>query len=284
MSLSCFFTDTLGANLKNTRWSWGAVDPMMNRVFLRVWEDQVQPLENGEAVEVLRDVPKRKSNGYPERKEHLLQIANGAEGFGVVCKAVDPDTDDTRNISDFDKSTLLRFGSFVHQNGRTYAMIEGRIPASVIAHQRTSQSTLTQDIRSILKQKVEQTTKEALVNARVGQGKFRVQVLQLWQHRCCVTGSFVHDAIRASHIKPWSESTNEERLDPFNGLPLTANFDALFDAGLITFEDSGKLVVSSKLDEEEREIYSLHECSLSKAPSPETANYLAYHRASRFQE
>jgi predicted restriction endonuclease len=93
----------------------------------------------------------------------------------------------------------------------------------LIAHQRTSQSTLTQDIKIILKQQVEQTTKEALVNARVGQGKFRQQVLQLWDKRCCVTGAHTRDAIRASQIKPWTKSTNEERLDPYNGLPLTAN-------------------------------------------------------------
>jgi putative restriction endonuclease len=42
MKISEFFTDTLGANLRNKRWSWGAVDPMTNRVFLRVWQDNIE--------------------------------------------------------------------------------------------------------------------------------------------------------------------------------------------------------------------------------------------------
>lgn len=42
MSISDFFTDTLGANLANTRWSWGAVNPVTNEVFLRVWADELR--------------------------------------------------------------------------------------------------------------------------------------------------------------------------------------------------------------------------------------------------
>ena len=59
-----------------------------------------------------------------------------------------------------------------------------------------------------------------------------VQVLKIWGNRCCVTGSTTLDAIRASHIKPWRRSSNQERLDPYNGLPLVATLDALFDAGM----------------------------------------------------
>lgn len=282
MSLSSFFTDVLGANLTNDRWSWGAFDPSMNRVFLRVWEDQIIPLAKGEAVEVIWHHPRKKSNGYPERKKHLKQIQDGAEGFGVVCKAKDIHDKKGRNIASYNKVNLLQLGDFVELNDRTYAMIDDRVAAELIAHQRTSQSTLTQDIKIILKQQVEQTTKEALVDARVGQGKFRQQVLQLWDKRCCVTGALTRDAIRASHIKPWSKSTNEERLDPYNGLPLTANLDALFDAGLVSFEDSGALLVSSKLSDGERKIFRLQGCSLTKTPPVETAAYLAYHRESRF--
>jgi putative restriction endonuclease len=283
MKITRFYTEVLGANLRNQQWSWGAVDPMTNRVFLRVWADQIQPIGDGKGVEVLRDAPKNNSNGYAEREKHLVLIENGAEAFGVVCKAVDP-LASKRNIASYNKTTLLRFGMLVHANNRKYAVIEGDLPVADIARKQTSQSTLTTDLRSIFKQNVEQTTKEALVNARVGQGKFRQQVLQLWQRQCCVTGSFTKDAIRASHIKPWSESTNEERLDPYNGLPLTANLDALFDAGLISFADSGELLVSSKLNDGERKIFRILDCSLTKAPSIETTKYLAYHRAERFVE
>jgi hypothetical protein len=56
-----------------------------------------------------------------------------------------------------------------------------------------------------------------------------------WEKRCTVTCCATLETIRASHIKPWWMATNEERLDPGNGLPLVATVDTLFDAGLITF-------------------------------------------------
>jgi hypothetical protein len=122
------------------------------------------------------------------------------------------------------------------------------------------------------------TTERTLIDARKGQGRFRAEVLQLWDNRCSVTGSSCGRAIRASHIKPWRESTDEQRLDPCNGLPLIANLDALFDAGLISFEGSGRLIVSPDFSAAERKIFGVGEQSLSKKPNAKTAVYLAYHR------
>jgi putative restriction endonuclease len=143
---------------------------------------------------------------------------------------------------------------------------------------------LFEDINALEKRKIGFTKKEALINARVGQGKFRSQVLLLWKNKCCVTGSTTIDAIRASHIKPWRDSTDEERLDPHNGLPLIANLDALFDAGLISFESSGKLIVSSSLSERERSIFQIELRSLRNMPSEFTEEYLVYHRKRVFRK
>ena len=87
------------------------------------------------------------------------------------------------------------------------------------------QTTVAEDVNSTLKRKdIKPTTKLALVAARVGQGKFREDVLQLWGQRFAVTHSTTRDAIRASHIIPWCESTDVERLDPNNGIPLIAKW------------------------------------------------------------
>ena len=77
-------------------------------------------------------------------------------------------------------------------------------------------------------------------------------------------------ALEASHIKPWADSNDSERLDPNNGLLLTASLHKLFDAGLISFEDSGKMLVSSKLSQSEREIKpaSNNLCRLAVRRSP----------------
>jgi predicted restriction endonuclease len=87
------------------------------------------------------------------------------------------------------------------------------------------------------------TTREALIKARIGQGLFRQKVGAL-EHRCRVTGVTYRPHLFASHIKPWRESTNDERLNGENGLLLTPSIDHLFDRGFISFDDTGELLVS----------------------------------------
>lgn len=149
---------------------------------------------------------------------------------------------------------------------------------------RSADDTLIADIEKVSKRTTDPTSKKTLIDARVGQGKFRTEVLKLWNYRCAVTGSSTEKAIRASHIKPWWASTDSERLDPKNGLLLVANLDALFDAGLVSFEDSGKMIVSSELSQTEREIFGTFGKKLCKPPAIETANYLAYHRNEVFHD
>lgn len=90
---------------------------------------------------------------------------------------------------------------------------------------------------------IPETDREALIIARRGQGLFKQRVIRV-EHACRLTGvtDLVH--LRASHCKPWRDSTNEERLDGENGLLLTPAIDHLFDRGFISFENSGELVIS----------------------------------------
>lgn len=134
------------------------------------------------------------------------------------------------------------------------------------------------DIKKIMSSKAGPTTQLAEIEIRLGHGKFGLAVRELWNHRCSVTGSSTMAALEASHIKSWADSNDTERLDPNNGLLLTANLHKLFDAGLISFEDSGKMRVSSTLSQKERTIFGVTGKKLSKKPSTETANYLSYHR------
>jgi len=88
-----------------------------------------------------------------------------------------------------------------------------------------------------------ETTRKALIKARVGQGLFRRKLAQFENH-CRITGVTFQAHLFASHIKPWRESTNEERLNGENGLLLTPSIDHLFDRGFISFEDNGELLIS----------------------------------------
>ncbi len=91
------------------------------------------------------------------------------------------------------------------------------------------------------------TTRQAVIDARRGQGPFRHRVLQYWGGRCAVTGCAVTKVLVASHIKAWTASSDIERLDGFNGLLLTPNLDKLFDSHLIGFDEAGRLLVSKSV-------------------------------------
>lgn len=92
------------------------------------------------------------------------------------------------------------------------------------------------------------TEVERIVKQRVGQDTFRQALLDYWGGACAVTGVDQPAVLRASHAKPWAVCEDDkERLNVFNGLLLTANLDALFDRGLITFDGDGILRRSSLL-------------------------------------
>jgi hypothetical protein len=122
------------------------------------------------------------------------------------------------------------------------------------------------------------TVRRALVNARVGQGGYRKRMLALWGNRCAVTGCKVEKALIASHAKAWSVSTNEERLDEFNGLLLSASLDRLFDSGLIAFANDGRLLCSSILDDADLSALGLGPDSSLRKVHPRHCAYLAAHR------
>jgi len=94
----------------------------------------------------------------------------------------------------------------------------------------------------------DETSRKTIIDARIGQGKFRGDLINHWGS-CAVTGAGNTILLKASHIKPWKDSDNIERLDHFNGLLLSANLDAAFDSGLISFNDLGAIIVSELFDD-----------------------------------
>jgi len=79
--------------------------------------------------------------------------------------------------------------------------------------------------------------------ARVGQRFFRRAVLSAYQYRCCITGLSSPALLLASHIVPWRTDPSN-RLNPRNGLCLSALHDRAFDAGLITVGEDLRVWVS----------------------------------------
>lgn len=89
------------------------------------------------------------------------------------------------------------------------------------------------------------TTKLDQILVRVGQQRFRREVLANFDNRCAITNSSL--LIRASHIKPWRVCSDDERIDSNNGLALSPVYDSAFDLGLITFSADGRIIVSNSL-------------------------------------
>jgi HNH endonuclease len=154
----------------------------------------------------------------------------------------------------------------------------------VLSHESTlseavyPQSESEVDIDKINSRKdIPDTTKHVLVAARLGQGGFRRSLEQLWGNRCAILGFSTREILRASHIKKWSKSTDKQRLDPSNGLLLSAHLDALFDKGLISFNENGKMLVSKKLPATERRELRLSGRLLQR-PWKELRSYLSIHR------
>jgi putative restriction endonuclease len=73
-------------------------------------------------------------------------------------------------------------------------------------------------------------------------------ILTDYHQQCCVTGLNVPKILRASHIVGWADDT-ENRLNPANGLCLSATYDAAFDQHLISFDEDYRLIFSPSLKE-----------------------------------
>jgi hypothetical protein len=92
------------------------------------------------------------------------------------------------------------------------------------------------------------TEAERLVRQRVGQDCYRNAHMEYWGRACAVTGVDIPELLRASHAKPWAEcSSDSDRLNVYNGFLLSANIDALFDKGLVSFSDEGAMLLSQKI-------------------------------------
>jgi hypothetical protein len=130
------------------------------------------------------------------------------------------------------------------------------------------------------------TEKETIVQARIGQGKFRDGVLAL-HIRCPFTGVEDSRFLRAGHLKPWSKcESNAERVDPLNGLALTPVADLLLDQGLVSFDESGAAIFSPKLKTNDLKSMGIDPVRKYKIQiiNDDHYKYIEYHRKRVFKK
>lgn len=180
------------------------------------------------------------------------------------------------------EENLPVYTSHLSQGNKT-SLVSSAGRASKSAFVKKRNKTKERYIANIdrVKAKIEgltETEKETVVQQRIGQGYFRELLLEKYGCKCALCNISTLTMLRASHIKSWKASTNNQKLDEHNGLLLCAHHDALFDKYLISFNDDGSLVVSPTLSQEE-----VNSLGISQIPSINVADeskpFLRWHRA-----
>lgn len=129
---------------------------------------------------------------------------------------------------------------------------------------------------------IQEKKKDSIIQARKGQGKWRESLID--DLSCCVITKVNDERLLiASHIKPWVDASDNEKIDKNNGLLLTPTYDKLFDRGFITFLDNSEILISPYL--------SNYNVGKLKIPSKidivfndKRRDYLEYHRQNIFKK
>jgi hypothetical protein len=123
-----------------------------------------------------------------------------------------------------------------------------------------------------------ETERKGLVNSRVGHGAYRKRIIHRWEYKCAVTGFDKLNVLIASHILPWANADDNQRLDVHNGLLLSPTYDALFDRNLISFENSGKIILSDSIEIQAFAKIGVTGKEKIQTLSQHNFHYLEYHR------
>lgn len=112
------------------------------------------------------------------------------------------------------------------------------------------------------------------VKTRVNQSVFRQMVLTNYTSKCAITGIDIPELLLASHIIPWSKS-EKERLNPENGICLSALYDKAFDCGLIGINQNYEVILSTSIKKKKDSLfYKNHFESIEKIKITEPLKYL----------
>jgi len=116
---------------------------------------------------------------------------------------------------------------------------------------------------------------------RVGQPKFRKDVMRAYNYRCCITKESVSETIQAAHIQEYiSEESNHIQ----NGLPLRVDFHSLFDAGLITLNENYEILVSSYLKSKYYRSFEGCKIDLPSSKNRPSIDSLRWHNINKFRK
>lgn len=173
-----------------------------------------------------------------------------------------------RHHADFKYMGIIQLASFIEKTNAPFKFIFNISSETVEGFETFNEPEFSYGNK--------ETERLSTALSRIGQGKYRVDLLDLWD-ACSITDVKVPEILKASHIKPWKESNNFERLDPYNGLVLTPTLDTLFDRGFISFENKGKILISKEIESYSKILNISPDMKLRKQ-FENNGHYLEYHR------
>jgi hypothetical protein len=192
--------------------------------------------------------------GVPPRGPWLLSVNQPGVVAELMTLRLSPLPGPGLATFDFDSLTALHAGL-----DRVYKLSVS-LPDAPLARFRAQTAGLPQT-----------TEVERLAVQRIGQEIFRGALMDYWGGRCPITGITDPALLRASHIVPWADCEDAQRLDVHNGLLLSALWDAAFDEGLVGFADDGTALVRPNLSSAAR-------AALGIAEAPRLPNLHDAHR------
>ena len=139
------------------------------------------------------------------------------------------------------------------------------------------------EIESINAPEITGDERETITKQRINQSKFRQGLIKKYNGKCALCGVTFEPALVASHIKPWSESDPSEKVDVDNGLLLCPHHDKLFDAGYISFDDYGNIMISDQLDQMNRIKLNVVD-GMKISLSDRMLDFIRYHRANKYKQ
>lgn len=176
--------------------------------------------------------------------------------------------------------SIMKNQQFIDKNIRENDMYSNSLKQyRYYIHSDCAQMIDEADCRSFIKEEdIPETERSAIVLSRIGQGIFRKSLFEKYNGKCIITGIDHPKLLIASHIKPWAVSSNRERLSVDNGLLLSATYDRLFDNGLITFDPSGKIYLSSFIGPENaKRLHLSNDMHFDLHCSGQMKEFLSYH-------
>ena len=234
---------------------------------------------------------------------HGLSLYNvrSAETIESVLRLVNDEVKKMKrnepNIFDYGKPNqrsypLKNFCSSALRSLMQYAQYEQEVVAAdKIVAQESDPRTISSKLIAHFDISKEGEDKVSITKQRKGQDYFRRMILANYGSRCALTGIDIPQLLLASHIIPWRDKSHKkERLNPGNGICLSALYDKAFDQGLITFspDDYSIIFSSALLEHESQTYYDKHFGSIKgqKLTMPSdflpSRDFLAYHREKVF--